>query len=192
MIMSKYFQAGTAPRRGGILFNGAYPYLNIYETRDGRYVSLGCIEPWFWENLCREIGCEDYIPYKMSMEHLYREPEDPKWQEIFTYLRQIFLTRTADEWVEQLSKADIPITKVLSLEETVNDPHLRERHMVQELDHPKYGQIKQIGMAIKMSATPGEVRSFAPLLGEHTKEILKGLGYTPKDIGAWRRAGIVY
>ncbi len=192
MIASKYFQSGVAPRRGELLFNGAYPYLNTYETRDGRYVSLGCIEPWFWENLCREIGREDFIPYKMSIEHLYCGPEDPKWQEVFAYLRQLFLTRTADEWVEQLSKSDIPITKVLTLEETVNDPHLLERQMVLELDHPKYGRIKQMGMAIKMSDTPGEVRSFAPFLGEHTDGILKELGYTSKVIGAWRRDGTVF
>ncbi|MDP2744193.1 MAG: CaiB/BaiF CoA-transferase family protein [Dehalococcoidia bacterium] len=192
MLVSRYFQSGTVPKRKGIVFNGAYPYLNVYETKDRRYITIGCIEPWFWENLCRAIGHEDFIPYRYSIEHLYREPEDPKWQEIFACLRQVFLTRTADEWVEQLRKMDIPITKVLTIEETVNDPQIREREMVLELDHPKYGKVKQMGMVIKMSGTPAQVRSFAPALGEHTDEILKGLGYNSKVIGDWRRDGIVY
>ncbi|MBM2832619.1 MAG: formyl-coenzyme transferase, partial [Dehalococcoidia bacterium] len=140
----------------------------------------------------RAIGHEDFIPYRYSIEHLYREPEDPKWQEIFARLRQVFLTRTADEWVEQLGGKDIPITKVLTLEEAVNDPQIRERRMVLELDHPKCGKVKQMGMVIKMSDTPAEVRSFAPALGEHTGEILKGLGYNSKAIGGWRREGVVY
>lgn len=191
IMISKYYQSGTVPSRAGVMFNGAYPYLNVYETKDKRYITLGCIEPWFWENLCRALGLEQFIPFKMSIEHLYAPPEDPKWEEITASLRKTFRTRTADEWMELFKGKDIAATKVLNLEEALAHPQFEARRMIRELKHPECGQVKQMGHVIKFGSTPCKVKSFAPLLGEHTDEILRSAGYTSREILRMRKEGVV-
>ena len=83
------------------------------------------------------------------------------------------------------------IGKVYSLDEVFNDPQVLQRKMVIEVEHPTEGKVKQVGIAIKMSDTPGGVRSLAPLPGEHTDEILTGFGYNDEAISQLRQQGIV-
>ena len=59
---SQYFGAGMVPRAGREMLNGGAPYYNVYECKDGKWLSIGCIEPWFWSELCKALDCEDYIP----------------------------------------------------------------------------------------------------------------------------------
>ena len=92
-----YFEHGLLPRRGETTLGGAYPYYNTYQTKDGKFIAIACIEPWLWEKFCREIGREDFIACHFELEHLYRDAADKKWAEISTYLRQYFLTKTRDE-----------------------------------------------------------------------------------------------
>jgi crotonobetainyl-CoA:carnitine CoA-transferase CaiB-like acyl-CoA transferase len=106
-------------------------------------------------------------------------------------MTRIFLTRTQKEWLDVLMKEDVCVTAVHSLEETFADPQVLHRRMVVEIAHPKAGRIKQIGVPIKFSETPGEVRTPAPEIGEHTEEILEGLGYTREAIERWRKEGVI-
>ncbi|TMB70822.1 MAG: CoA transferase, partial [Chloroflexi bacterium] len=78
---SQYFAAGLVPKPGNEMLNGGAPYYAVYETSDGKWLSIGCIEPWFWSELCKALGCEDYIPQQMNRE---------KHPEIFDYLRGRF------------------------------------------------------------------------------------------------------
>ena len=190
-VLGGYFQSGIAPKRGESDLSGAHPYYNVYQTKDGKYITLGCLEPWLWEHLCREIGREDFIPFNMLSESLNSHEETRKREEISAYLRQLFLTKTRDEWFELLNQKDVPIGKVYSLDEVFTDPQILHRKMVIEVEHPKEGKIKQVGIAIKLSDTPGKVRSLPPTPGEHTEEILKGLGYSKQRIGELRQSGIL-
>jgi len=131
------------------------------------------------------------MPYHFMPEHRLGKTEDKKWEEIFSYLRGTFLTKTGDEWFQLLSQKNIPITKVYDLDEVFSDPQVLQRKMVVELEHPTVGKVKQVGIAIKLSDTPGEIRSFPPLLGEHTNEVLQDLGYTAEEIEGLRREAIV-
>jgi crotonobetainyl-CoA:carnitine CoA-transferase CaiB-like acyl-CoA transferase len=185
------FLNGITLKRGETTLQGAYPYYGVYETKDGEYITIGCIEPHFWENLCRLLGREDYIPYHFTLEHFLYKPEDKKWEEIHSYLKQTFLTKTRDEWFELLIQNDIPAGKVYTLDEVFADPQVLHRQMVVEVEHPTLGKIKQVGIAPKLSDTPGKVRSLAPLLGEHTDEILQKLGYSQKEIENLRQEGAV-
>ena len=106
-------------------------------------------------------------------------------------MKQIFLTKTVDEWFELLTQNDIPAGKVNTLDEAVADPQMLHRQMVIEVEHPTLGNIKQVGIAPKLSETPGKVRTLSPLLGEHTEEILLGLGYSHGEIKTLRQKGIV-
>tara|TARA_Y100000031_G_C8055731_1_gene308267 strand:- start:204 stop:698 length:495 start_codon:yes stop_codon:yes gene_type:complete len=161
---------------------GAAPYYNIYETKDEKRITIGNLEPWIWENFCREIGKEDFIPY---------QTDETKWEEVSTYFKQLFLTKTRDEWFELLSRKNIFIGKVHSLDEVFTDSHVIHRQMVIEVEHPTEGKIKQVGIAVKLSDTPGEVRSLPPMLGEHTDEILVGLGYDKQRINELRQKGAI-
>ncbi|MEK7847955.1 MAG: CoA transferase, partial [Chloroflexota bacterium] len=80
---------------------------------------------------------------------------------------------------------------VNNLDETFEDPQVRHRQMVVELDHPRVGKVKQIGIPIKLSETPGNIRTLGVLLGAHTDEILKGLGYNRRQVSALRKRGAV-
>jgi len=187
-----YFFDGSVLKRGESWLHGAYPYYGVYETKDGKYLTIGCLEPHFWENLCRLLSKEGYVPYGFALEHTFHKPEGEKWDEIHSSLKQIFLTRTRDEWFELLIRNDVPAGKVHTPDEVFSDPQVLHRQMVIEVEHPTLGKIKQVGVAPKLCGTPGKVRSLSPLPGEHTDEVLRGLGYRQEEISDLRREGAVH
>ena len=190
-VLGSYFNSGVTPGRGETALGGGYPYYNIYQTKDGKFISFGCLETWLWEHLCQAIGKEEYMPFHTEPEHRRSKVEDKKWEEISTSLKQIFLTKTRDEWFELLSQNDVPIGKVYSLDEVFADPQVLHRQMVIEVEHPTEGKVKQVGIAIKLSDTPGRVRSMPPMLGEHTDETLRRLGYSEPRINQLRQEGVI-
>jgi alpha-methylacyl-CoA racemase len=177
-----YFYHGIVPERGTTTDQGAYPYYGVYETKDGKYISIGCIEPWHWEKLLKEIDREEYASYHFQRKHLFLAPNDEKWQAITTDLEKVFRTRTRDEWFDIFVARDIPVGKVQSLDEVFSDPQVLKREMVIEIDDPEFGKIRQIGIPTKLSETPGAVRSLSPTFGQHTAEILNCLGYNQETI----------
>jgi alpha-methylacyl-CoA racemase len=186
-----YFFDGSMLKRGESWLHGAYPYYGVYETKDGKYITIGCLEPHFWENLCRFLGKEGYVPYGFALEHAFHKPQGEKWNEIHSSLKEVFLTRTRDEWFELLIRNDVPAGKVNTPDEVFNDPQVLHRQMVIEVEHPTLGKVKQVGVAPRLCGTPGKVRSLSPLPGEHTDEILQKLGYKQGEIKHLRQEGVV-
>lgn len=186
----QYFFDGTVIRRGESWALGTYPHYAVYETKDGKYLSIGCLEPHFWENLCRFLDREDYVAHSWTMDMTYRKP-DEKCDEMFAFLKKAFLTKTRDEWFDLLAQRDIPVGKVYSMDEVFADPQVTARKMVIEIDDPILGKIKQIGILPKLSGTPGTVRSLPPLHGDHTDEILLGLSYSREEITKFRKELVV-
>ncbi|MDO8531680.1 MAG: CaiB/BaiF CoA-transferase family protein [Dehalococcoidia bacterium] len=182
-IVSDYLWGKRVMVRGGENLNGGAPFYNVYECKDGKYLSLGIAEPWFFANLCRELGHEEFIP----LQHTTGEPRE----KIFQTFRQIFKTKTRDEWFNQLSKIDTCVGKVYTMDELASDPHIRHRKMLTEFHDPKLGAVPQVGVGIKLSDTPGSIRSIAPKQGQHTEEVLRSLKYTPEQIAAMRQGGAV-
>jgi len=160
-------------------FFGKSPAYNIYQTRDRKHVTLGIIEPWFWERFCKAIEREDFIPYM--------EPSE-KSEEVIAELGQLFGTRTRDEWMELLSEVNIPFGPVNTVEQAFSDPHTLQRRMVVEVEQPRVGKIKLLGIPVKLSETPGEIRTPSPAYGEHTLDILGELDYTNDDLARLRKA----
>ncbi|HXH12643.1 MAG TPA: CaiB/BaiF CoA-transferase family protein [Alphaproteobacteria bacterium] len=181
--LSTYFASSLVPRRGEGMLDGAAPYYNIYETKDGKWLSIGSIEPWFYANLCKALGREDFLPDEFA--------EGDRREEIRQAFRTIFQTKTRDEWFEILTQHDICVAKVYDLDETEHDPHLRARDMIVEIEHPEAGKVKQVGISVKLSDTPGQIRFLAAPLGAHTEEILSGLGYSNAQIAALREEGAI-
>ncbi len=173
-----FFVDGINPKRGEMRLNGTLPTYNVYETKDGKYISLGALEEKFYENLFKAIGREDFLKSGESFWVISRDKLDMVTEE----LRKIFLTKTRDEWVKFLWEHDVCAGPVYTFEETFNDPQVKSREMVIELDNPEVGILKQAGIPIKFSKTPGEIRIRSPHLGEHTKEILLNLGYNEEEI----------
>lgn len=182
--VAEYLMNGVIPKRGEGIFGGNQPAYTVYQTADGRYLSVGCLEPHFWQKLCHVLNREDLTPYQYA--------PIPKKEEVLDELKQIFQTRTRDEWFELLSKADVPVGKVLDTDEVFSDPNVLHRRMVFEFDHPRYGKMRQIGLPIKLSETPWQFRIPAASLGEHTDEVMADLGYSPDDTEALRQEGAIY
>jgi alpha-methylacyl-CoA racemase len=176
-----YFYHGVVPERGTTTDQGAFPYYGVYETKDGKYISIGCIEPWYWEKLLKVVDKPEYIEYCFQNEHLFLPQDDPKWKQIKAELGRIFLTRPRDAWFDLLRAEDIPVGKVQSLDEVFNDPQVRHRGMVVEVEDPEFGTVRQLGIAAKLGGTPGSVRTLSPTFGEHTADVLACLGYTEAE-----------
>jgi crotonobetainyl-CoA:carnitine CoA-transferase CaiB-like acyl-CoA transferase len=188
--MRFFFSDGTAPRRGAGFLGGSYPYYAIYETRDGKLLTIGCTEPWLWENFCKAIGKPDFVRFARKPDQFVRAAnaeEDAARRDVEAVIK----TRTRDEWYDLLVKADVCVGKVYDVEEMVQDPQVTHRQMVVDVEHPKHGKVRQFGVAIKMSETPGTVRSAAPTSGEHTDAVLKELGMDAGRIAALRAKGAV-
>ena len=181
LYLSRYFESGTMPEPGERESCGAAHFYNCYETSDGKFISIGCSEPWFFANLCRAFGCEKFIPY---------QTDRAKSGEIKAYFERKFISRTREEWFEVLSKADVPVSKVYALDELAGDPQLKHRQMIVEVDSGK-GKVRQAGISIKLSDTPGEIRNTGSSPGENSSEILTELGYSGEDIRRLLRENII-
>jgi len=188
--MRFFFSDGLAPRRGEGFLGGSYPYYAIYETRDGKLLTIGCTEPWLWENFCKAIGRPELARFARKPDQFVRAAnaeEEAARREIEAIIR----TRDRDEWFALLTKADVCVGKVYEVEEMVRDPQINHRRMIVDVEHPKHGRVRQVGVAIKLSDTPGAIRSAAPLPSEHTENVLKDLGLSAADIGRLREKGVI-
>jgi crotonobetainyl-CoA:carnitine CoA-transferase CaiB-like acyl-CoA transferase len=179
-----YVGDGRPPKRGGWLLNGGFPCYSIYEVKDGKYITIGCLEEEFWANLCRALNITDFIKYQYTT-------DNAKLKEMFQTLKKIFKTRTLKEWIKFLSKEDVPCGPVYDMDEVFKDPQILHRKMVMEVEYSSVGRIKQLGTPMKFSETPCEIRSPPPSFGEHTEEILKWLGYAEKEILGMRQESVI-
>ncbi|MBI5285111.1 MAG: CoA transferase [Chloroflexi bacterium] len=181
-MVGNVLMGGSSPTRGGTALNGSVPFYGVYECSDGGWISLGSLEPHFFVNLCKVMGREDFIPHQW---------DGAKREEIAAHFKAQFATKTRDEWFEILKQTDICAAPVYSLEEALRDPHNLARDMVIEVDHPKLGKVKHIGIGTKLSDTPGSVRSTAPLAGQHTDAVLASIGLDAAAIAALKERGVV-
>ncbi len=182
-LMSAYFSDGVIAAPGAMSLNGAAPYYNVYKCRDGRYLSVGCIEPWFWATLCRALDREDLIPVQFDASRA---------EFVKSELQSIFMAKDREEWWKTLSAIDnIAVAKVSSLDEVVSDPQNLHRNMVIDAGDLDGLPVRQVGIGPKLSDTPGSVRFMGATTGQHTDETLTALGYSEDDIAALRESGAV-
>ena len=179
-----YFAEGKAPRAGERRLGGGLPQYQVYQTQDGKYLAVGALEEKFWANLSRLIGRPEWA------EKIPRELE-PRCEEIQKEMARLFQTKTQKEWLDLLMHEDTCVTAVQSLDEVFADPQVRSRQMLVETTHPKAGRVRQIGVPIKFSETPGEIRMPAPEIGEHTEEILGELGFAQEEIDRLRKMSVI-
>jgi crotonobetainyl-CoA:carnitine CoA-transferase CaiB-like acyl-CoA transferase len=180
MVAGRYFADGVVPHRGDPELAGAIVCYRPYQCADG-WVTLGALEPKFWAAWCRGVGREDLV------EKQFERPGSDTHEEV----QAIFMERTREQWRTFASEHDCCLEPVLDLDEALDSELVRARDMVVELDQPGAGTVRQLGIPIKLSRTPGSVREPGPALGEHTHEVLRAAGYSDEEIAALEEAGAV-
>jgi alpha-methylacyl-CoA racemase len=180
MVAGRHLCDGEVPRRGELELAGGLVCYLPYPCKDG-WVTLGALEPKFWQAWCRGVGREDLI------ERQFEAPGSDAHAEV----ERIFMERTREEWQRFASEHDCCLEPVLELDEALDSELVRAREMVVELDQPGTGGVRQLGFPIKLSRTPGTLRAPGPVLGEHTDEVLAAAGYSPEEVERMKQAGAV-
>jgi crotonobetainyl-CoA:carnitine CoA-transferase CaiB-like acyl-CoA transferase len=178
MVAARYFAEQRVPRRGEPELAGGIACYFPYETRDGKWVSLGALEPKFWQNWCNGAGRPDMI------EKQFEHPGSEAGAEIASVFRE----RTRDEWTAFAGEHDCCLEPILDLDEVLDSELVQARGMVVELDQPGIGPVKQVGAPIKLSRTPPDTTGAAPALGADTDDVLREIGVDPQPL---REDGVV-
>ena len=180
------FATGVAPGPMGSAHPLNAPY-QAFETADG-WITLGAANQANWLRMLDAIEAPElgddarFETNDGRQEHL---------DELVAALTAIFRARPGAEWLERLEAAGVPAGPVLDVGEMHRDPQAIAREMVTEADHSRLGPVRTIGAPVKFSATPGGVRRGAPLLGEHTREVLAEAGYPEAEIARMIEDGVV-
>jgi len=182
--LAGYEGAGADMRPARHVLNGGEPHYQVYETSDGRWFSVGSMEPYFYANLCRALGLEQFIDDQGTSDLARRE-------EIRSAFAQAFKTRTADEWHKLLNDVDVCAKPVLTLAEALQDEQSVERGMGVEVPRPGGGVMRQAGVAPKLAATPGRIRGSAPSRGQATETLLESLGFDAESVASLREREII-
>jgi crotonobetainyl-CoA:carnitine CoA-transferase CaiB-like acyl-CoA transferase len=175
-------KSGHAPSRSDNMLSHRYACYNVYETADGRYISIGAVENRFWMNLCELLGVPEYGPLQY---------DEDRREELLDFLRNTFKKKTMDEWVEALRDRDVCWGKVQNITEALHDRLFTERGMVAEIQDSNGISRTALGIPIKLSSTPGSVRTGPVEFGESTRKILEELGYTKAEIDSFFEQGAV-
>ncbi len=187
-MAADYFASGRNPKRMGSAHPTIVPY-QCFKTRDDRVITLAIGNDKLFRELCRAIRME-------------RLADDPRFatnpsrvahrNELIQILEDVFRGKTRRKWLKVLVDAQLPAGPVYSMEEIFSDPQVLHRQMLVKVQHPKAGEINQIGIPMKFSETRPEIKSPPPLLGEHTEEILRGLlGYDKQRIAELHAQGVI-
>ena len=166
---------------GDTPFGRTAHYYNIYRTKDNRFLTVGTIEPKFWQRFCDLIACPELEKRQFDFSH---EAE----------LKQIvadkIAAKTQKEWLELIGGAEFCVTPVCTLDEALQSQLTAQEHMLQEQECD-LGKLRYVSGPVKFSQAASVITRRAPYLGEHTEEVLGALGYSPEAIRALRSEGAI-
>lgn len=172
-VVPGYFRAGDYRKRG-------WPSIGNLRCKDGKYISnAAAYQNHFWAPFCDAVGLPEL-----------RETRPDRDETMIRKVREHMLTKTRDEWMALIPK-EIAVVPVLEFGEVMDGTYAHERGMIWELDHPAESGVRQLGSPFHLSDTPPTFRNFAPLLGEHTVDVLQGIGYSDQDVAKLEEDGVV-
>lgn len=178
---SEALGTGVPVRPGQHRLTGLLPQYGVYACKDGGQIAVGANEPWFFDNLCRELGGEEHVG------QIFATGE--RREAVRAFFRRAFAEKTRDEWWAQLRDKDVCAAPVYSLEEATVDPHVRARDMIVDVPHEEFGAVPQVGISVKLSETPGAIRHGAPARGADTEALLREVGWDAARIAGLRAGG---
>jgi len=181
-----YFGTGKSPTRKG----NRHPTIVPYETfkASDRYFNLAIGNDRLWQQFCDLLGRPDVKTHKKFATNPKRVQNH---DELYTVLEKVFAQKTADEWLALFEKNGLPCGPIFSVAEVLEHPQVRAREMVVERPHPKLKSVKMTGVPVKLSATPGEAGAAPPLLGQHTEDVLRELGYSGGQLADFKKRGVI-
>lgn len=182
LVLSIQQFTGAPVRRADSFLSHRYACYNTYETADGRYLSLGAVENRFWKNVCLLFDKTEFIPLQY---------DDSRREEIIGFLRSQFRQKTLSEWETAFAGRDICWGQVQTLDEALASELFAAREMVVYLEDSKKGNKRFLGVPVKLSATPGSVRSLPPAFGKDTRRLLAEFGYSAGQIEGFASEKII-
>jgi len=165
----------SVSENAGTILSGGKPCYNVYKTKDGKFASLGAIEKKFWLNFCSAVGRKDLMNMQFDGS-----------RNIMKGMQAVFRSKTMKEWIELSSRHDFCCEPVKKINDVIEDDYFKSRKMLIELDG-----IKQVAMPVAFSQPEKIAYSRSPKLGEHTKGVLKKIGYNDKQIKKLQAKGVV-
>ena len=183
---SVYFAEGEIPGPLGSAHRVSAPY-QAMRTKDG-YLNLGAATQPTWEQLCRAIEREDLME-----DDRFRNPWDRKAreEELAALLEETFSTQDTAHWLQLLDDAGVVAGPIYNMEQVYQDPQVLARKMLVDTEDPELGTVHNIGVPVKLSATPGSIRRRAPALGEHSAEILLERGFSEEEVEGLLAEGVI-
>ena len=182
-----YLVAGAVQGRWGSAHESLVPY-QAFKARDG-YLIIGAGNDRLWKAFCEVIGAPEWADDPRFDTNLKRVE---KREELVRLIEARLQARSRDQWIAAFAAAGLPTGPINTVDQVFRDPQVLHRGMVQEIEHPTAGRVKLVGIPVKFTATPGEIRLPPPLLGQHTEEVLTGLlGLTASEIAALRTDGVI-
>ncbi len=173
---------GLPLKRADSILSHRYACYNTYETADQRYLSIGAVENRFWQPLCDFFGVPEYGPLQY---------DDEKREEIKTFMREKFKSKPLAEWETDLAGLDVCWAPVRTVDEALASELFKEREMVVDLKYKDGRPRKALGVPVKLSQTPGSIKTPPPTFGQDTLSILKEFGYTDKEIEEFQNQGVI-
>jgi crotonobetainyl-CoA:carnitine CoA-transferase CaiB-like acyl-CoA transferase len=182
LVAAAFLADGSVPHRGELPLAGALICYRPYACSDG-WMTLGALEPKFWQNFCRGVGREDLIASQFA-----RADSDAH-----AVVKEIFVSRSRAEWTAFAQEHDCCLEPVLGLDEALRSELARAREMVVGIEQPGADrEVEQLGIPVKLGRTPGEhARLPGPALGEHTEPVLLEGGYSETEVAELLRSGAV-
>lgn len=171
------------PEPGNEILSGKLPNYNVYKTREGRHVTLGAVEDMFFKTFLRKAGL-DFILEKLPL-------NESNMVDIEKELEAFFLSKTFQDLKPLFENPDACLSPIRNLEEVVACEHLRDRKMIFEVDHPRYGKILQFGSPFQFQSTPPNYRLHPPEHGEQNREVYTGLGFSQSDLDEWKKERVI-
>ena len=184
-MIGNHCSSGEIPKPMGTAYKALLPYQTFRtKTRD---LALAVGSEKLWRTFCPVIGCPE-----LANDPRYRTNGDRNRnrESLIETLQQAFLTRSYEEWEVLLTKNGIPVGAINNLAQVVDHPQVKSRGSIVEIEHPRAGKLRVVGVPVRLSATPGAIRSPSPALGEHTDQVLRELlALDAAEIEALRAAG---